>query len=122
MKTHEGKLPFECKTCSKQFLHASTLEIHRKAHHHVEHERVYKCPSEGCSFKGALSKGNLVIHYVRRHCHDEITKMLNRTETTFQCKECNKEMKSATAFHYHSVKCLPVLDSVRQKELETIIV
>ena len=120
LKTHEGKLPFECGTCSKQFLHASTLEIHKKAHHHVEQERGFKCPCTNCTFKGAFTKANLLIHYVRKHCATEVAKMLEHVNNKYSCVECKKEMNSLTAFHYHTTKCINGLDDTRLNQISTI--
>jgi hypothetical protein len=120
LKTHEGKLPFECPTCDKQFLHASTLNLHKKVHNHEEQVRDYKCPSAGCEFKGAFTKANLLIHYVRKHCSKEIKALLDKTDTAYKCTSCTKEMKSLTAFHYHSIKCVTGLDQQHQDELKSI--
>ena len=121
LKTHEGKLPFECSSCNKQFLHASTLNLHKKVHNHEEQEREYKCPSKQCNYKGALTKANLLIHYVRKHCSNEINAILDHSGPTYKCTVCVKEMKSLTAFHYHTIKCISGLDSERLEELESIV-
>jgi DNA-directed RNA polymerase subunit RPC12/RpoP len=120
LKTHEGKLPFECGACNKQFLHASTLDIHKKAHHHVEQERGFKCPGPNCEFKGAFTKANLLIHYVRKHCAVEVAKMLEHLNNKYRCSACKKEMNSLTAFHYHTTKCISGLDDVRTNHINAI--
>ena len=108
LKTHEGKLPFECTLCNKQFLHASTLELHRKAQHAQEEERMFKCPIDGCTFKGTLTKSNLIVHYVRKHCKAAADRAMEKLECgTYRCKECAKEAKSLTGFHYHVAGCIP---------------
>ena len=82
--------------------------------------REYKCPSEGCEFKGAFTKANLLIHYVRKHCSKEIKSLLDKTESAYKCTSCTKEMKSLTAFHYHCVKCVTGLDQQHLDELKSI--
>ena len=120
MKTHEGKLPFECGTCKKQFLHASTLELHKKAQHQTDQERMFKCPVKGCPFEGTLTKSNLLIHYVRKHCKEEAAKLLDKQESgPYKCRQCDKESKSLTAFHYHCVGCITITDA-RSAQLEGI--
>lgn len=118
MKRHEGKLPFECSQCNKQFLHLSTLNLHKKIHNHEEEEKEFKCPSEGCQFKGAYTKANLLIHYVRKHCPTEIKGLLD-TSTNYKCTECTREMKSLTAFHYHCLKCIK-LEGQKLSHIESI--
>lgn len=122
MKKHEDTLPFECTICNKQFLHASTLNFHKRIHNHEEQDREYKCPAKDCSFKGALTKANLLIHYVRKHCDDSINKHLNKKDNSiYNCTLCDKDMKSLTAFHYHSIKCIvPTLSSDKINEIKDI--
>jgi uncharacterized Zn-finger protein len=122
MKRHEGKLPHECKLCNKSFLHASTLELHKKAQHQKEQERMFKCPMPGCPYEGTLTKANLLIHYVRKHCKAEATASIAPASTSAapQCVHCGKECKSLTAFHYHLVGCMPLEDANRQNHLAAI--
>jgi len=121
MKRHEGKLPYECTLCNKQFLHANTLNLHKKIHNHEEQDREFKCPSKDCEFKGALTKANLLIHYVRKHCTNEVKSLLDSSkDSVFGCKSCKKEMKSLTAFHYHTVKCMKGLGEDRLNHIKTI--
>jgi len=108
LKKHEGNLPFACTMCDKQFLHASTLELHRKAQHDKEEERMFKCPEIGCTFKGTLTRSNLIVHYVRKHKKDEVTKAMVKMENgSYKCAICDKETNSLSAFHYHVAGCLP---------------
>jgi hypothetical protein len=120
LKTHEGKLPFVCSHCTKQFLHASTLELHKKAQHQQEQERMFKCPVVGCVFEGTLTKSNLLIHYVRRHCKEEAAKLLKSGAEGHECTACNKSSKSLTGFYYHSASCITVEDAARQAQLDAI--
>ena len=117
LKKHEGKLPFECTACNKGFLHASTLELHKKAQHQKEQERLFKCPFRDCPYEGTLTKANLMIHYVRKHCKEEAAKLFSRDTST--CVKCEKVCKSMTAFHYHAVSCLELGDPVRKAHLLT---
>lgn len=111
LKTHETKLPFECGFCKKTFLHASTLELHKRAQHTKETEKLMKCSVHGCPFKGTLTKANLLIHFVRKHCADEVQATLETRVDDYKCKICSKSMKSLTAFHYHAITCINVQDT-----------
>lgn len=120
MKSHEGRLPFECNFCSKQFLQAYTLEIHKKAQHDKEESRLLKCPVDNCCFKGTVTKSNLLIHFVRKHCHDEVEGILTMKDGLYQCKQCNRELKSSTAFYYHAISCITVQNTVVLAQLKGI--
>lgn len=112
MKTHEGKLPFECGFCHRQFLHASTLELHKRAHHQQQQNTLLRCPFEGCSYEGTLTKSNLLIHYVRNHCKEAVARLLQNVEGGgYQCVGCSKVSKSLTAFQYHAAGCLTGLSA-----------
>lgn len=121
MKKHEGKLPFECNICKKGFLHASTLALHVKAQHQKEQERMFKCPAAGCTYKGTLTKSNLIIHYVRKHCKQEATAMGAGPDAPLTCRCCAKETKSLTAFHYHIATCMTIEDTERQAQLNGLL-
>ncbi len=123
LKRHEGKLPYECKLCNKSFLHASTLELHKKAQHQKEQERMFKCPMPGCAYPGTLTKANLLIHYVRKHCKEEAAAAVsNASESTSKptCVHCEKACNSLTAFHYHIAGCMDLKDAVREQHIRTI--
>lgn len=123
LKRHEGKLPFECKMCNKSFLHASTLDLHMKAQHQKEQERMFKCPMPGCSYAGTLTKANLLIHYVRKHCKEDAAASIaaeSPSASTPICKHCNKGCNSLTAFHYHVASCMPVTDEERKQHIALI--
>ncbi len=123
MKRHEGKLPFECRICKKSFLHASTLDLHMKAQHEKEQERMFKCPMPGCTYAGTLTKANLLIHYVRKHCKEEAAAAVaenSPSNSTPICRFCNKGCNSLTAFHYHVASCMPIADPARKQHIVTI--
>jgi uncharacterized Zn-finger protein len=120
MKTHEGKLPFQCNHCTKSFLQAYTLEIHKKAQHDKEESRLIKCPMEKCCFKGTVTKSNLLIHFVRKHCQPAVAKILSMNNELYHCSACNKDMKSSTAFYYHALSCIKVEDSTVLKHLKEL--
>jgi hypothetical protein len=120
LKTHEGRLPYECKLCSKQFLQAYTLEIHNKSQHEREENCLLRCPVGNCSFKGTVTKSNLLIHFVRKHCADSVNSILSMNDGAYQCRSCRKEMKSSTAFYYHALSCITIQDKVLLKQLEAI--
>jgi len=120
MKTHEGRLPFECTFCSKQFLQAYTLDIHIKTQHERENDSIHKCPVENCCYKGSAVKSNLLIHFIRKHCSKESNEILEAKNDLYKCKACDKEMKSSTAFYYHAVSCMTVSDTVLKGHLKGI--
>ena len=123
LKTHETRLPHECSFCKKGFLHASTLELHKRAQHSKETERLMKCNVPGCEFKGTLTKANLLIHFIRKHCTEEAQAALDICEAGHMCKLCGKNTKSLTAYHYHAMSCIQIRDTTtaeRLKELQAI--
>ena len=121
LKTHADKLPFECSICKKAFLHASTLELHKKAQHETEIQKLFKCPVVNCPFEGTLTKSNLIIHYVRKHCKVEAAKSLAKQESgAYKCVHCDKESKSLTAFHYHIINCITIADPARNAQFNAL--
>ena len=120
LKTHEGRLGFDCNFCGKQFLQAYTLEIHKKSQHEREENSLLHCPSKNCTFKGTVTKSNLLIHFVRKHCQHSVEKILRVDDKIYSCLSCNKEMKSSTAFYYHALSCIIVEDKVLSEQLKTI--
>jgi hypothetical protein len=102
LKAHEGHLPFECPTCKKEFLHAQTLAVHIAARHSKEAAGL-KCPL--CPHK-TLTKANRIIHFMRKHCTEEIAALKVSDHT---CPKCTKVCNSSTAFIYHlSTGCLEI--------------
>jgi DNA-directed RNA polymerase subunit RPC12/RpoP len=100
LKAHEGHLPFECSICKKEFLHSQSLAVHVAARHSQEAAGL-KCPL--CPHK-TLTKANRIIHFIRKHCTEEITPL---KATNYCCSTCSKVSKSNTAFLYHlSTGCL----------------
>jgi len=82
-----------------------------------------KCNVPGCEFKGTLTKANLLIHFVRRHCAKEAQNALNISEAGHMCKICGKNTMSLTAYHYHVMSCMEIDDLVtaeRLKELQAL--
>ena len=120
LKTHETRLPFECNFCKKGFLHASTLELHKRAQHSKETGKLMKCNVQGCAFKGTLTKANVIIHFVRKHCGTEVQDALETSNDMYKCKICSKGMNSLTAFHYHAANCISVKDTVTSELLKQL--
>jgi len=114
IKSHAGKYPFSCKICNKGFLQQQSLTVHNAALHSTDNTSL-ACPC--CDFE-TLTKANRIIHYVRKHCAEEVTKALHMKEGVFQCTLCDKELKSNTAFHYHVAGCLQLGE--RQAEMDGI--
>ena len=123
LKTHDTRLPYECNFCKREFLHASTLELHKRAQHSKENEKLMKCNVPHCDFKGTLTKANLLIHFIRKHCAEEAQAALNICEAGHVCKICEKNTKSLTAYHYHAISCITIRDTDmadRLKELQAL--
>ncbi len=84
---------------------------------------MFKCPMPGCAYAGTLTKANLLIHYVRKHCKEEAaTAISDSSESTSKptCAHCEKSCNSLTAFHYHVASCMRLEDTVRQGHIATI--
>ena len=106
MKNHEGHLPFECKTCKKEFLHSQTLALHIAARHSKEEAANLKCPC--CPYK-TLTRANRIIHFMRKHCEEELKRFSTGGLT---CPTCQKECNSHTAFLYHAAtSCIQLPDA-----------
>jgi len=116
MKSHEGKPPFECTICKKGFLQSQSLAVHMAARHPTEESQQLECPC--CEFK-TVTKANRIIHYVRKHCQEHLSKALALEDGVYGCTICEKKMKSNTAFHYHVASCLQLGE--KQKELDSIL-
>jgi len=101
MKRHEGHLPHTCPTCKKEFLHAQTLAVHIAAKHSKEDTASLKCPC--CPYK-TLTKANRILHFMRKHCGEEVEKMAIKDNT---CPTCEKVCNSSAALLYHlSTGCI----------------
>lgn len=119
MKKHEGKLPYECSICNKDFIQKTSLELHMLSKHkdkNVKKVDTFKCPFEGCDFE-ALTKANRRIHCLRKHYKNEITNILDENNT---CTACKGSFLSNTAFYYHALTCIRTTCIEKQKMLELI--
>ena len=119
MKKHEGKLPYECNICNKDFIQKTSLELHMISKHKDKNEKkvdTFKCPVEGCDFE-ALTKANRRIHCLRKHFKNEISNILDENNTCNTCKGC---FLSNTAFYYHALDCIRTNTSDKQKLIEAI--
>ena len=114
MKKHEGHLPFECSTCKKEFLHAQTLALHVSARHAKEEATNLKCPC--CPYK-TLTKANRIVHYMRKHCSEDITRF---STSGLKCPTCQKKCNGHTAFLYHIATSCIQLPVEKQNILNTI--
>jgi hypothetical protein len=114
MKNHEGHLPFQCKTCKKEFLHSQTLALHIAARHSKEQAAHLKCPC--CPYK-TLTRANRIIHFMRKHCEEELKQFSTGGLT---CPTCNKVCNSNTAFLYHVATSCIELPIVKQEFLNDI--
>ena len=117
LKSHEEHLAYKCNYCKMEFKAKYSLEVHINTQHERDEKSLCRCPIEGCKFKGSPTKSNLLIHYVRIHCKDEV----NSERDGLTCKSCNKELNSPTAFHYHVASCITIQDATRRLQLESIM-
>ena len=107
MKKHEGKLPYECDICKKDFNQKSALELHKIARHmNKPKEEMFTCVFEDCTSE-SLTKSNRRIHCLRKHFKEEIDSILDKEHSTL-CTSCKIEFKSLTAFYYHAADCIKV--------------
>jgi len=121
LKKHEGKLPFQCSSCKKEFQFQQSLDLHRLSKH-CEGTKVkkFKCPCANCEFQ-SLTEGNLRIHFLRIHCTEDVQRILQHTNDKFHCTTCKKSFQSSTAFHYHSASCVVIQEKSRRDMLEKIL-
>jgi hypothetical protein len=99
------------------------LELHHRAQHSKDSEKLMKCNMLGCEFKGTLTKANLLIHFIRKHCAKDAHALLNAGESGNTCRVCGKNTKSTTAFYYHALSCIDIkdLDTARRlKDLQAL--
>jgi KRAB domain-containing zinc finger protein len=118
MKKHEGKLPFECDICKKDFVQKSSLEVHKLSKHKAAKKEVetFKCVFDNCEFE-SVTKANRRIHCLRKHFHDEVSKIMDDNN----CSRCNKTFQSQTAFYYHVSSCIQIDDETLNRKLQEII-
>jgi hypothetical protein len=120
MKKHEGKLPFECDICKKDFIQKTSLELHKLSKHNNKDSNkieTFKCSFDGCKF-GAITKANRRIHCMRKHFKNETDIILGDNN---ECNSCKTKFSSTTAFYYHAINCVRVNSAEKQKILESII-
>jgi hypothetical protein len=118
MKKHEGKLPYECAVCSKDFMQKKSLEIHKLTH--TEQKDLYKCPFKGCSYE-TIQKGNRITHCMRKHFIDEVDTISDDLSCNLSCKVCKKDFPSLPSFYYHCSSCISVKDVDKNKVLNSIL-
>jgi hypothetical protein len=118
MLKHEGKLPYECDICKKEFLQKTSLEVHKASKHKnpTTKEKMYKCCITNCSFE-AVTKANRRIHVIRKHFKNEVDDILGEDNT---CLSCKTEFQSSTAFFYHAINCIKTNSADMDKILESI--
>jgi hypothetical protein len=117
LKSHEDHLAHKCNHCKMEFKAKYSLDVHINTQHNRLEENLFRCPIQNCRFKGSPTKSNLLIHYVRIHCKNEVENI----RCGLTCKVCNKESNSLTAFHYHAISCITIQDTTRQEEFQSLI-
>lgn len=120
----EGNLPHACSHCDYRCLSGQRLKDHIAAKHPETEEAKavphLKCPVDGCTFK-TFTKGNRIIHFMRKHCIKQVLNILQTSDTTFDCKQCNKKFNSNTAFQYHVAECITLTDITLSRHLRTVL-
>ena len=118
MLKHEGKLPYECDICKKEFLQKTSLEVHKISKHkdQTKKENMYKCCFDNCSFE-AVTKANRRIHVIRKHFKNEIDDIIDDNNS---CASCKNHFQSTTAFYYHALSCIKTDDIHKQKIIKMI--
>jgi len=118
MLKHEGKLPYECDICKKDFLQKTSLEVHKASKHKIstKKDNMYKCCIDNCNFE-AVTKANRRIHVIRKHFKNEIDDIMDENNV---CLCCKNQFHSMTAFYYHALGCIKTDDIQAQKIIESI--
>ena len=120
MKRHLEEFSHVCKICNKGFLQKNTLDLHYQSKHpEKKAEKTFQCPCDTCEFV-SLTKGNLIIHYLRVHCAEEIHEIMKQDGKIYSCTVCKKDFKNLCGFMYHCKgPCLPCNDCVKCEALES---
>ena len=87
MAIHKDVKPFECKECSKRFVHKGALTAHVKRLHEVR-ERVFKCEQCGRGFKSKID-----LHQHKR-VHSDVKPHV--------CETCLKTFKTKAELRRHT--------------------
>ncbi|KAH3820756.1 uncharacterized protein LOC127880496 [Dreissena polymorpha] len=78
MEECQGRIPFRCPECSKEFQYESSLKCHVVSHY-PDQPKLFSC--DQCDYKSNY-KANLKKHI--RHIHEQ------RGERNIKCQECDK--------------------------------
>lgn len=104
---HMGAFKHKCEYCDYETSTPQILENHI-ANKHPERLNApapqVTCPT--CKTYHCKTKAQLRSHVLLNHLTKEVHAMLEKTETSWNCKVCEVSFKSKAAFVYHSVKCL----------------
>ena len=121
LRKHEGNYAYSCKHCEFKSFFQHKLDHHMVAKHSNEAQvpkiPVLKCPFPNCTFQ-SLTKGNCVIHFMRKHCKQEVDVLLDQNGI---CRHCGAEFQSNTAFQYHASTCASIQDAPKHTMLRTIL-
>lgn len=123
-KAHDNAMPFSCRHCEYKCLHQNTLNLHIAAKHPetdiAKTVPILKCPCNGCSFQ-TLTRGNRLIHFIRKHCKSEAALLLQEKDGELECRTCKKTFSSSTSFHYHAAHCIQLKDAAKLRQLQTLM-
>ncbi len=121
VRKHEEKFTHTCQHCEFKTFFQNKLDYHMAAKHpDVKQEtqiHALKCPFPNCTFQ-SLTKGNCLIHFMRKHCKQEVEQLLGQGGT---CRNCGQEFQSNTAFQYHASSCIRIPDVPKTTMLRTIL-
>jgi hypothetical protein len=73
----------------------------------AKNAEMFECPHKDCDYS-SLTKANRRIHYFRVHMKDIIDKNVTKLDegAGYDCKSCEKILKSQTSLYYHIGDCL----------------
>ncbi len=124
LKRHDNNFNCVCKHCEYKCQSQSALKVHIAAKHPQTEEAkgtpVLKCPCNGCTFQ-TLTRGNRIIHFVRKHCSQEANALMNPGPNGIECRSCKKNFASSTSFLYHATNCIQVKEPARLRLLQGIL-
>ena len=117
MKKHIGEYPHQCKFCDCKFNYYKPLEYHILSKHPEkvpkEVSTHFQCPFDSCSYS-ASNQRDRRVHYIRKHCKQQLSTLLEKCDTGFVCTQCKREFKSRDMFCYHAIDCLPKTPALEQ--------
>jgi hypothetical protein len=116
---HMGAFKHKCEHCEYETSTQQNLENHMlNKHAGLMNQPAPHVSCPACDDYQCRTKAQLRSHYLLNHLAKEVHDLLDKKETSWNCKQCESVFKSKAAFVYHSVKCLhPSLCSLHKEGL-----